>query len=181
MLKTRLIPCLLLKNGLLVRSEEFSFHQTVGNPIHQVERFNAWAIDELIYIDITREGSHGENRNDNKVKAESNLLSIIESISRTCFMPLTFGGGIRAIDEIRLRLASGADKVTINTTAIESPEFIEEAARIFGSQAIVVSIDAKRRAPGEWEVMSRWGRDSTGLSVVEWVREAERRGPVRYF
>lgn len=181
MLKTRLIPCLLLKNGLLVRSEEFSFHQTVGNPIHQVERFNAWAIDELIYIDITREGSHGENRNDNKVKAESNLLSIIESISRTCFMPLTFGGGIRAIDEIRLRLASGADKVTINTTAIESPEFIEEAARIFGSQAIVVSIDAKRRAPGEWEVMSRWGRDSTGLSVVEWVREAERRGAGEIF
>jgi cyclase len=180
-LKTRLIPCLLLKNGLLVRSEEFSIHQTVGNPIHQVERLNAWAIDELIYIDITREGTHGENRNDNKVKAETDLLAIIESVSRTCFMPLTFGGGIRTIEEIRLRLASGADKVTINTQALETPEFIEEAARIFGSQAIVVSVDAKRRDPGEWEVMSRWGQEATGRGVVDWVREAERRGAGEIF
>lgn len=181
MLKTRLIPCLLLKNGMLVRSEEFSFHQVVGNPIHQVERFSAWAIDELIYIDITREGAYDVNRDDHKIKATSDLLSIIEAVSRACFMPLTFGGGIRTVDDIRARLACGADKVTINTQAIETPELITEAAQRFGSQAIIVSIDAKWKQDGGWEAMSRWGSHPTGLDVVDWAREAERRGAGEIF
>ncbi len=181
MLKTRLIPCLLLKNGLIVRSEEFSFHQLVGNPINQVERFDAWAVDELIYIDITREGEYDLRRDDHKVKARSDLLSIIEEVSRTCFMPLTFGGGIRTVDDIRARLAHGADKVTINTQAVETPEFITDAARTFGSQAIIVSIDVRRQGEREWEVFSRWGKYATGLDVIEWVREAERRGAGEIF
>lgn len=181
MLKTRLIPCLLLKNGLLVRSEEFSFHQIVGNPIHQVERFNAWAVDELIYIDITREGEYDMRRDDHKIKSKDTLLEIIEEVSKTCFMPLTFGGGIRDIEEIRQRLAHGADKVTINTKAVETPEFITEAAQTFGSQAIVVSVDVKRHDSGQSEVFTRWGTHATGLDAVEWVKEAERRGAGEIF
>jgi len=180
-LKTRLIPCLLLKNGLLVRSEEFSLHQVVGNPIHQVERFNAWAVDELVYIDITREGSHDLRRNDHKIKDSPELLDIVEAISRTCFVPLTFGGGIRTVDDVRARLAHGADKVTINTQAVETPDFIEEAARVFGSQAIIVSIDAKARDGDGWEVMTRWGKQATGLDAAEWARQAEQRGAGEIF
>jgi imidazole glycerol-phosphate synthase subunit HisF len=179
-LKTRLIPCLLLKNGIVVRSEEFTLHQAVGNPIHQVERFSAWAVDELIYIDITREGAHDLRRDDQKVKSESELLGIVEEISRSCFVPLTFGGGIRTVEDVRARLAAGADKVTINTQAVDEPEFITEAAGVFGSQAIIVSIDAKARGGG-WEVHTRWGKNATGLDVVEWAREAERRGAGEIF
>jgi imidazole glycerol-phosphate synthase subunit HisF len=181
MLKIRLIPALFLKNGLLVRSEEFSFHQVIGNPINQVERFNAWAVDELIYIDITREGEHDMRRDDHKIKGQASLLETIEQISKTCFMPLTFGGGIRTIDEMNARFAHGADKVTINTQAVETPELISDAAKEFGSQAIIVSIDARRRGAGEWEVCTRWGKQPTGLGVVDWAREAESRGAGEIF
>jgi imidazole glycerol-phosphate synthase subunit HisF len=180
-LKTRLIPCLLLKNGLLVRSEEFSFHQLVGNPINQVERFNAWAVDELIYIDITREGDYDMRRDDHKIKAQVDLLTIIEEVSRSCFMPLTFGGGIRTVDDIRARLAHGADKVTINTQAVDTPEFITEAARTFGSQAIIVSIDTRRQGERKWEVYTRWGKQPAGIDAVEWAKEAEHRGAGEIF
>jgi imidazole glycerol-phosphate synthase subunit HisF len=175
-----MIPCLLLQNGLLVRSEAFKTHQVMGNPIHQVERFSAWAVDELVYLDITREGAHDLRRDDHKIKAKTDLLDIIDEVSRTCFMPLTFGGGIRTLEDIRLRTAHGADKVTINTAAVENPGFVEEAAGVFGSQAIIVSIDAKAR-DGGWEVMTRWGRNATGLDVVEWAREAEARGAGEIF
>jgi cyclase len=181
MLKTRLIPCLLLQNGLLVRSEEFSFHQVVGNPINQVERFNAWAVDELVYLDITRGGGYDMRRDDHKVKGQGSLLEIIEAVSRQCFMPLTFGGGIRTIEDIRARLAHGADKVTINTQAVTDPEFITEAARTFGGQAIIVSIDVRRHADGEWEVYTRSGRQPTGMHVVEAAQRAERHGAGEIF
>ena len=181
MLKTRLIPCLLLQNGLLVRSEEFSFHQVIGNPINQVERFNAWAVDELIYLDITREGELDMRRDDHKVKGAGDLLATIEAISRSCFMPLTFGGGIRDIEEMRARFAHGADKVTLNTAAVETPELVTEGSRNFGSQAIIVSIDAKRREPGQWEVCTRWGKQATGLDVVEWAQQAETLGAGEIF
>jgi cyclase len=180
-LKPRLIPCLLLKNGLLVRSEEFSLHQIVGNPIQQVERFTAWAVDELIYIDITREGNYDMRRDDHKVKGHDDLLSTIEAISKVCFMPLTFGGGIRTIDDIRARLAHGADKVTVNTQAIDTPEFLTEASRVFGSQAVIASIDAKRHGEGEWEVFSHWGTRPTGLAPADWAAEAERQGAGEIF
>jgi cyclase len=180
-LKTRLIPCLLLMNGQLVRSERFSLHQVVGNPIHQVERLNAWAIDELIYIDITREGGHGSIRSDQKVKGVDALLDVLEAVSRTCFVPLTCGGGIRSVDDVRRRMGHGADKVTINTAAVERPEFISEAANVSGSQAIIVSIDALARACDGWEVVTRSGRERTGLDVVEWACEAERRGAGEIF
>ena len=110
-----------------------------------------------VYLDITREGAHDLRRDDHKVKGSGDILEIVEAISRTCFVPLTFGGGIRTLEDIRQRIARGADKVAINTQAVEDPEFIGEAAGAFGSQAIVVSIDARER-DGGWEVMTRWGR-----------------------
>ena len=181
MLKTRLIPCLLLKNGLLVRSEEFRIHQIVGNPIHQVERFSAWAVDELIYIDITKEGAYDVRRDDHKIKGAESILEIIDAISRACFVPLTFGGRIRTLEDIGERLGHGADKVTINTMALEQPEFVTEAAGRFGSQAIIVSIDALSRGDGEWEAMSRGGKEPSGRDVVGWAREAEARGAGEIF
>ena len=117
---------------------------------------------------------HDLRRDDHKVKGSAELLDIVEQISRKCFVPLTFGGGIRTLEDVRARIARGADKVAINTQAVEEPAFITEAASAFGSQAIVVSIDARSRADGGWEVMTRWGAHATGLDVVEWAREAER-------
>ncbi len=176
MLKKRLIPCLFLKNGYLVRSEKFTHHQILGNAIHQVERFNKWEVDELIYIDISEDENYEIRRDDQKVKSEMDILKILQAVSKTCFVPLTFGGRIRSIEDIQKRLSSGADKVTINTIAIQNPEFITQAANIFGSQCIIVSIDFKKNESGKNEVYSDHGRKSTGLDVIEWAKEAERRG-----
>lgn len=176
MLKKRLIPCLFLKNGFLVRSELFKEHQLLGNAVHQVERFNDWEVDELIYLDISEDDTYDIRRDDMKIKSESNILKILETISKTCFMPLTFGGRIRTLQDIQDRIAHGADKITINTQAIEAPEFITEAARIYGSQCIIVSIDVRLHEDGRYEVYSRHGRNATGLNPVSWAQEVERLG-----
>jgi cyclase len=181
MLKKRLIPCLFLKNGFLVRSEKFEYHQLLGNAIHQVERFNAWEVDELIYIDITSDDVYDIRRDDLKVKSEDNILTILEAVSKTCFMPLTFGGRIRSIQDIHDRVSRGADKVTINTQAVLDPGFITEASKIFGSQAIIVSIDVKSTQQEEYEVFYNHGKTATGLHPVEWAREAEKRGAGEIF
>ncbi len=180
MLKKRLIPCLLLKNGLLVRSESFSIHQVLGNPIHEVERFNTWSVDELIYLDISQEDYYDLRRDDMKVKSRNHPLDILEDVSRSCFMPLTFGGRIRALSDIRDRISRGADKVTLNTAALETPDLITEGARAFGNQAIVVSIDAKRHDSGRHEVFCG-GRTPTGRDPAEWAREAESLGAGEIF
>lgn len=175
MLKKRLIPTLLLKNGQLVRSERFEIHQILGNPVHEVERFNQWSVDELIYIDIS-DDDWIDGRVDMKVQREATVLDILESVSARCFMPLTFGGRIRSVDDMRARISRGADKITLNSAALADAELISAGARAFGSQAIVVVIDARTRAPGQWEVMLDHGRRGTGLSPADWAREAERRG-----
>ena len=143
MLKNRLIPVLFLKNGFLVRSELFSNHQKLGNPYAQVTRYNDWDVDELIYLDITREGNY-ENRSDlGDVKNLKTFEEIIKEVSSKCFMPLTFGGGIKTIDDARSRFELGSDKITINSQAIKDPNFITQLAEEFGSQAIILSIDSK--------------------------------------
>tara|TARA_Y100000034_G_C6857265_1_gene389759 strand:+ start:621 stop:1412 length:792 start_codon:yes stop_codon:yes gene_type:complete len=180
MLKKRLIPCLFLKNGLLVRSEQFKYHQNFGNPTNQVERYNDWSVDELIYIDITKEGEYDLRRDDLKSKVENDILSIISSVSKKCFVPLTFGGGIRTIEDIRNRLKHGADKITINTIAIEKPEFITESSKIFGSQCIVVSVDVKKNGD-KYKVFSHYGTKSTGMNPVEWARKVEELGAGEIF
>jgi cyclase len=176
-LKIRLIPCLLLKNGLIVRSELFRYHQVIGDPTTQLTRYNDWNVDELVYLDISREQYYDVRRGDAKIATArgSTLLDIIDEISKACFMPLTFGGGIRSVEDMRQRFARGADKITINRAALDTPEIITEGARAFGSQAIVVSMDARRRDDGSHEVL-RGGLDPTGLAPADWAREAEARG-----
>src|SRR4051812_20302249 len=110
MLKNRLIPVLLLRNGQLVRSERFEVHTVLGNPVHEVERFNQWSVDELIYLDIS-DTDEIDGRMDMKVRKESNGLDILEAVAASCFMPLTFGGRIRTIEDIRARISRGADKI----------------------------------------------------------------------
>ena len=127
MLKTRLIPILFLRNGYLVRSEGFTLHQNLGNPVAQVERYNSWNVDELIYIDITRHGDHSNQRCDLggfQKGSPQTIDEIIQAVSAKCFMPLTFGGGIRTLQDARRRFELGADKVTINSQALREPEFI---------------------------------------------------------
>lgn len=173
MLKVRLIPVLLLQNGLLVRSEKFSIHQIIGNPIHEVRRFNEWNVDELIYLDMSREGNYDQRREDHKVVGLDDPLTIIEEVSKTCFMPLTWGGRIRTVEDMRARISRGADKISINTGAVRTPDLIREGAKVFGSQAIVVSIDVRTQPDGRREVFVDGGRTATGRDPVAWAREAE--------
>ena len=182
-LKTRLIPCLLLKNGLIIRSEKFKYHQIIGDPITQLGRYNSWLADEVVYLDITREGDYDVRRDDAKIATQNKrtILEIIEEISKVSFMPLTFGGRIRTTDDIRDRLRSGADKVTINTAAVERPNFIAESARVFGSQCIIVSIDVLRHPNGSCEVFTHGGKQATGLDPVRWAAEAARVGAGEIF
>lgn len=178
MLKNRLIPVLFLRNGFLVRSEGFTLHQNLGNPVAQVDRYNAWDVDELIYIDITRDGGHDNQRCDlggNQWGRAQTINEIIKVVSAKCFMPLTFGGGIRTLDDARKRFELGADKVTINSQALREPAFISALAREFGSQAVVVSIDAKRGSEG-YCVYDEWGTSNTRLTPQEWAHEAQERG-----
>jgi len=181
MLKKRLIPCLFLMNGLLVRSEKFEFHQIFGNTIHQLERYNDWSVDELIYIDISREDHYDLRRDDIKVKNKGNILDLLFEISKKCFIPLTFGGKIKTIEDIRQRLKNGADKITINTIAIENPNFITEAARTFGSQCIVISIDVKKSNKNEYRVYKKFGEVDTGMHPVEWAKKVEELGAGEIF
>lgn len=176
MLKNRLIPVLLLQNGLLVRSELFKIHQAIGNPIYEVQRFNQWNVDELIYLDITRGDHYDLRRDDHKLKGLYEPLDILDAVSKTCFMPLTWGGRIRSVEDMRERINRGADKITINTAAVRTPNLISEGAKVFGSQAIVVSIDVWRSSDGKGEVFIDGGRTPTGMPPEDWARQAEDRG-----
>jgi cyclase len=176
MLKKRLIPVLLLQNGLLVRSEVFKIHQIIGNPIHEVERFNQWSVDELVYLDISQEGAYDLRRQDHKVRGLSDPLAILEAVSKACFMPLTWGGRIRSLSDMQDRFSRGADKITINTAAFQNPGLITEASRSFGSQAVVVSIDVLRHPDRRCEVLVEGGRRATQLDPVAWARDVEARG-----
>lgn len=176
MVKNRLIPVLLLQNGLLVRSEKFTIHQVIGNPIHEVERFNQWTVDELIYLDISRDDAYDLRRDDTKVRGLSDALGVLDEVSKTCFMPLTWGGRIGTVEEMRQRISRGADKITLNSTAFSKPDLITQGAKLFGSQAIVVSIDALRHADGSTEAFIDGGRTPTGLTPRELARRSEHRG-----
>ncbi|MGH3025748.1 MAG: HisA/HisF-related TIM barrel protein, partial [Gaiellaceae bacterium] len=163
-LKKRLIPVLLLQNGLLVRSESFRIHQIIGNPVHEVERFTEWNVDELVYLDISREERYDLGREDQRVVGLADALGILDAVAQRCFMPLTWGGRIRDLAGIRERISRGADKVTLNTALVGSPELVTEGARVYGSQAIVASIDALRHPDGRLEAFVDGGRTPTGLA-----------------
>lgn len=143
MKKKRLIPVLLLRNGWLVQSKQFRRYQNLGNPVSAVKRLSEWASDELIYLDISHDDSYDLRRDDLGHPNRHSLFEIIEDVSKVAFMPITVGGGIRSIQDIEKRLLLGADKISLNTMAVEEPKLVELAAREFGSQCIVVSIDVK--------------------------------------
>ncbi len=180
MLKVRLIPVLYIKNGLIVRSESFSYHQNIGNIINEAKRFNDWDVDELIYIDISNEKKYDLRRDDHKIKSYSSIEEVINKISKVCFMPLTFGGGIRSIEDIDLRIKNGADKITINTVAFENPSIIKEASLKYGSQCIVISIDYKI-INDKPIVFTNFGQKNTNISVYDWVRDCENFGAGEIF
>ena len=175
MKKNRLIPVVLLKNGWLVQSFEFSRYLNLGNPFWTVKRLSEWASDELIYLDITDDDSYDMRREDLGAPNRRSFLEIIEDVAKVTFMPITVGGKIRTLGEVRDRLNLGADKISINTVAFDDPKFIGQAASQFGSQCIVVSIDYKK-IDGVNRVMVQGGTRDTGLGPVDWARVVEARG-----
>jgi cyclase len=159
MLKMRVIPCLDVKDGRTVKGVNFVDLIDAGDPVEQARLYDAAGADELCFLDIT--ASH-ENRD--------TLFDVVGRTAEQCFMPLTVGGGVRTIDDIRKLLLAGADKVSINTAAVATPEFVRQAAEKFGSQCIVVAIDVKQTGPGKWEIFTHGGRNATGLDAVEWAQ-----------
>jgi imidazoleglycerol phosphate synthase cyclase subunit len=167
----RLIPVLLLKNGLIVRSELFKIHQSIGSPLHTVRRLSNWNVDELILLDISSDDRHDLRRDDLQVKyTDSSFVGLLPEIAKLCFMPLAVGGRIRSLDDMRVRFAAGADKCVINTAAIDDPSLIQKASLEFGAQAVVVSIDVLRKPDGSVEVYSKGGKLQTGLHPVAWAK-----------
>ena len=158
MLKARVIPCLDVKDGRTVKGVNFVDLVDAGDPVEQARIYDAQGADELCFLDIT--ASH-ENRD--------TLFDAVKRTAEQCFMPLTVGGGVRTVDDIRRLLIAGADKVSINTAAVHRPEFVAEAARKFGSQCIVVAIDAKASGPGGFEIFTHGGRRGTGIDAVAWA------------
>ena len=165
MLKIRIIPCLDVKDGRVVKGVNFVDLIDAGDPVAQARVYDGEGADELCFLDIT---ASVENRD--------TLYDIVRGTAEQCFMPLTVGGGVRRVEDIRTLLLAGADKVSINTAAIARPEFVAEAARKFGSQCIVVSIDAKALSPGKWEIFTHGGRRRTGIDAVDWAKRVTASG-----
>lgn len=182
MLKKRLIPTLLLQNGQLVKSMGFSEYQIIGNPKIAIQFFNAWAVDEIIFLDISRKAEYTELiRADYNFKMLENFVEIIRECAKICFLPLTVGGGIRTIDDMVMLFKNGADKITTNTQAVRRPKLISEAASKFGRQAIVVSIDVRINKKGDWEVYIDHGQEATGLEPAAWAKKVESLGAGEIF
>ncbi|MCH9052895.1 MAG: imidazole glycerol phosphate synthase subunit HisF [Proteobacteria bacterium] len=165
MLKMRIIPCLDVKDGRVVKGVNFVDLVDAGDPVAQARVYDGEGADELCFLDIA---ASVENRD--------TLYDVVRGTAEQCFMPLTVGGGVRKVEDIRSLLLAGADKVSINTAAIARPEFVAEAARKFGSQCIVVAIDAKGVAPGKWEIFTHGGRRGTGIDAVDWARRVTASG-----
>jgi imidazole glycerol-phosphate synthase subunit HisF len=159
-LKTRLIPCLDVKDGRVVKGVQFVDLRDAGDPVEAAKAYDAAGADELCFLDIT--ASH---------EARGILLDVVQRTAEACFMPLTVGGGVRTVEDIRKLLLAGADKVSINTAAVQNRAFVREAAQKFGDQCIVVAIDAKAASPGRWEIFTHGGRKPTGLDAVAFAQE----------
>ena len=165
MLKKRIIPCLDVKNGRVVKGINFIELKDAGDPVEQAKIYSEGGADEICFLDIT--ASH---------EKRDTLTDIVKKTAKECFVPLTVGGGVRTIENIRELLLAGADKVSINTEAVNNIEFVKEAARKFGSQCIVVAIDAKKVSEDKWEIFTHGGRNKTGIDAVEFAKKAEDNG-----
>jgi cyclase len=165
MLAKRIIPCLDVNEGRVVKGTNFVNLRDAGDPVEAAELYDGQGADELTFLDITASSD-----------ARDIIIDVVRATAERVFMPVTVGGGVREIADVRKLLLAGADKVSINTAAVDRPEFVEEAARRFGSQCIVVAVDAKRRGetPADgWEVYTHGGRNPTGIDALEWVRRME--------
>src|SRR6185369_2649185 len=159
MLKIRLIPCLDVKDGRVVKGVNFVDLRDAGDPVEAARAYDAAGADELCFLDIT--ASHEER---------AIIFDVVARTAEQCFMPLTVGGGVRSIEDVRKLLLAGADKVSINSAAVARPDFVREAAEKYGDQCIVVAIDARQASPGKWEVFTHGGRKGTGLDAIDWAR-----------
>jgi len=159
MLKARIIPCLDVEGGRVVKGVNFVDLVDAGDPVEQARVYDKAGADELTFLDIT---ASVENRD--------TIFDVVGRTAEQCFMPLTVGGGVRTTEDIRKLLLAGADKASINTAAVFNPEFVKEAAEKFGSQCIVVAVDAKTVSPGKFEIFTHGGRKPTGIDAVEWVK-----------
>jgi cyclase len=164
-LAKRLIPCLDVHAGRVVKGVNFVKLRDAGDPVEIARGYNQAGADELAFLDITASSD-----------ARDTIIEVIERVADEVFIPLTVGGGVRRVEDVRKLLNAGADKVSINTSAVDNPALVEEAACRFGSQAIVVAVDARSRGPGSWEVFTHGGRKARGLDAVEWAAEMARRG-----
>ena len=161
MLKLRIIPCLDVKAGRVVKGVNFVSLRDAGDPVEQAALYDRMGADELTFLDIT--ASH---------EARGTLLDVVARTAAQVFLPLTVGGGVRSVEDMRALLLAGADKCSINSAAVARPDLVREAAERFGSQCVVVAVDARRTAPGEWGVFTHGGRRGTGRCAVEWCRQA---------
>src|ERR1700689_5117692 len=159
MLKMRVIPCLDVKDGRTVKGVNFVDLVDAGDPVEQARFYDEEGADELCFLDIT---ASSENR--------ATLYDAVKRTAEQCFMPLTVGGGVRSVEDIRTLLLAGADKTSINTAAVARPDLVREAAEKFGSQCIVVAVDAKQTGPDRWEVFTHGGRRPTGIDAIAWCR-----------
>jgi len=175
MKKHRLIPVLLLKNGWLVQSKEFNRYQNLGNPTTAVHRISEWGSDELIYLDISKDEQYDIRRNDQNYPNRQSFLEIIEDVSKVTFMPITVGGKIEKLEDIEIRLKLGADKISINSKAMAEPAFIEQSAKEFGAQCIVVSIDVTISGQN-YLVYDHKNTCVTGLNVMDFSKHVENMG-----
>ena len=165
MLAKRIIPCLDVTAGRVVKGVNFVNLRDAGDPVELSDRYNQQGADELVFLDITASSD-----------ARNIMADVVARTARKVFIPLTVGGGIRSVADARLILMSGADKVSVNTSAVRRPELITELSQEFGAQAVVLAIDARRRSPGNWNVFTKGGRVDEGIDVVEWAARGEALG-----
>jgi cyclase len=165
MLARRIIPCLDVTAGRVVKGVNFVELRDAGDPVEIARRYNAQGADELTFLDITASSDDRDL-----------ILSVIEAVASEVFIPLTVGGGVRRVEDVRRLLNAGADKISINTAALQDPDLINATANRYGSQCIVVAIDAREDAPGRWQVYTHGGRRGTGRDAVQWAIEAAQRG-----
>jgi imidazole glycerol-phosphate synthase subunit HisF len=164
-LTRRIIPCLDVTAGRVVKGTNFVALRDAGDPIEIAKRYDEQGADEITFLDITASSDQRDI-----------ILDVIEAVASQVFIPLTVGGGVRQVGDVRRLLNAGADKVSINTSAVTNPELVQEASQFFGSQAIVVAIDAKQTSPGVWQVFTHGGRNNTGKDAVEWAKQVQALG-----